>query len=58
ITSSNPVDHIILERGYISLYVPLYSPELNTIEAFWKVLKDRVRGDELTNTEILFSRVI
>ncbi|EIE83399.1 hypothetical protein RO3G_08104 [Rhizopus delemar RA 99-880] len=30
------VDPIILQRGYIPVYLPPYSPELNPIEMFWK----------------------
>lgn len=58
INSPDAVDPIILERSYITLYVPPYSPELNPTEAFWKVLKDRVRRGELADVETLPSRVI
>ncbi|KAI8880694.1 hypothetical protein K501DRAFT_190629, partial [Backusella circina FSU 941] len=34
----NIIDPVIIERGY-----PPYSPELDPIEQFWKVLKDSVR---------------
>jgi hypothetical protein len=51
------VDSIILERDYIPAYLPPYSPELNPIELFWKVLKDRVKGGKLTDIETLSSRV-
>lgn len=57
IHSSDAFDPIILEREYIPLFVPLYLPELNPIETFWKVLKGRVRRDESTDTETLFSRL-
>jgi transposase len=58
IHSSNTVDSITLERGYIPLYVPFYSPEPNSIEMFWKVSKDQVGRGESTGTETLFPRVI
>lgn len=58
IHSRDVVDPIVLERGYIPVYLPPYSPELNPIEMFWKVLKDRVRREKLTDTETLSSRVI
>jgi transposase len=50
------LDSIILERDYIPAYLPPYSPELNPIELFWKVLKDRVKGGKLTDIETLSSR--
>jgi transposase len=58
IHSSDAIDHIIKERGYIPLYLPPYSPELNPIEMFWKVLKDRVKRGKLSDVETLTSRVI
>ncbi|RCH98780.1 hypothetical protein CU098_010422 [Rhizopus stolonifer] len=53
IYSPNAVDPIILEKGYIQQYVSPYSSELNPVEMFWKVLKDRVRRA----AETLSSRV-
>ena len=52
------VDPIIIERGYTPVYLPPYSPELNPIEMFWKVLKDRVRRTRLTDLETLITRII
>ncbi|KAK4515513.1 TPT domain-containing protein [Mucor velutinosus] len=52
------VDPVIVERGYIPVYLPPYSPELKPIEMFWKVLKDRVRRGKLNNVETLTSRII
>ncbi|KAG1049586.1 hypothetical protein G6F43_008094 [Rhizopus delemar] len=49
---------IFIQRGYKPLYVPLYSSELNPIELFWKVSKDRIRRSELVDAETLSSRVI
>ncbi|ORE17491.1 hypothetical protein BCV71DRAFT_181375, partial [Rhizopus microsporus] len=46
------------ERGYIPLHVPPYSLELDLIEMFWKVTKDRIRRSELIDAETLSSRVI
>lgn len=56
--SPDAVDLIILERSYIPLYVPHYSPEPNPIEAIWKVLKGRVKRYELISAKTLPSRVI
>ncbi|EIE81118.1 hypothetical protein RO3G_05823 [Rhizopus delemar RA 99-880] len=52
------VDPIASQRGYIPVYLPPYSPELNPIEMFWKVLKDRVKRGKLTDAETLSSRII
>jgi transposase len=53
IHSHDIVDPIIIERGYIPVYLPPYSPELNPIEQFWKVLKDRVKRGKLKEVEYL-----
>lgn len=58
IHSHDIVDPIIIERGYIPVYLPPYSPEPNPIEHFWKVLKDRVRRGKLTDVETITSRFI
>ena len=58
IHSHDLVNFIIIERGYIPVYLPPYSPELNLIEQFWKVLNDRVRRNKLKDVETLTSRVI
>ncbi|KAG1091888.1 hypothetical protein G6F42_019328 [Rhizopus arrhizus] len=52
------IDPIILGRGYIPVYLPPYSPELNPIEMSWKVLKDHVRRTLLTATESLTLRIV
>ncbi|ORE22707.1 hypothetical protein BCV71DRAFT_171299, partial [Rhizopus microsporus] len=36
---------------YIPVYLPPCSPELNPIEQFWKVLKDRVKRGKLKDVE-------
>ncbi|KAI8890717.1 hypothetical protein K501DRAFT_168043 [Backusella circina FSU 941] len=58
IHSHDIVDPVIVERGYIPVYLPLYSPELNPIEMFWKVLKNRVRKGKPNNVETLTLRII
>ncbi|CEP13779.1 hypothetical protein [Parasitella parasitica] len=58
IHSPQLIDPFIIERGYIPVYLPPYSPELNPIEMFWKVLKDRVKRTALTTAETLNSRII
>lgn len=38
--------------------LPPYSPELNLIELFWKVLKDRVKRAILKDLETVSPRII
>lgn len=40
------------------MYFPTCLSELNSIEIFWKVLKDKIRQSKLSNLEILTTRVI
>lgn len=37
------IDEMIVERGYRSIYLPPYSPELNPIEQFWAIVKNKVK---------------
>lgn len=39
----NLINPIIKKRGYIPVYLPPYSPELNPIEKFWSIVKSKVR---------------
>ncbi|RCH81800.1 hypothetical protein CU098_001716, partial [Rhizopus stolonifer] len=57
-TPRDVVDPIASQRGYIPVYLPPYSPELNSIEMFWKVLKDRVKREKLTDAETLSLGII
>lgn len=54
----NVVYLIVSQRGYIPVHLPPYSPELNPIEMFWKVLKDRVKRGKLADAGTLSSRII
>ncbi|CAO3634696.1 unnamed protein product [Mucor hiemalis] len=47
-----------IKRGYTPVYLPRYSPELNPIEQFWKVLKDRVRRNKSNDVEDHTSQII
>lgn len=59
IHSPDFVDPVIIGRNYVPVYLPPYSPELNSIiEMFWEVLKDRIKRNKLSNEETLTSRVI
>ncbi|KAG0786120.1 hypothetical protein G6F22_007727 [Rhizopus arrhizus] len=52
------IDPVIIRRGYIPIYLPLYSPELNHIEQFWAVLKSIVKRTKFSDIETLSSRII
>ncbi|EIE88315.1 hypothetical protein RO3G_13026 [Rhizopus delemar RA 99-880] len=52
------IDPVIIRRGYIPVYLPPYSPELNPIEQFWAVLKSKVKRTKLSDIETLRSRII
>lgn len=58
IHSHDIIDPITIKRGYTPVYLPIRLPELSTTEQFWKILKDRIRRDKLTDVETLTSRVI
>ncbi|KAG1144704.1 hypothetical protein G6F37_003151 [Rhizopus arrhizus] len=49
---------VIIRRGYIPIYLPLYSPELNPIEHFWAALKSKVKRTKFSDIETLSSRII
>ncbi|KAG1474808.1 hypothetical protein G6F56_000128 [Rhizopus delemar] len=54
----NLINPIIEKRGHIPVYLSPYSPELNSIENFWSIVKSKVRRHALKNTETLIGRVI
>lgn len=57
IHGNKEIEEIIEERGYRSVYLPPYSPELNPIEQFWSVLKDKVKRSQFGDTEDLKTRI-
>lgn len=52
------INPIIEKRGYIPVYLPPYSPELNPIESFWSIAESKVRRHALKNTKTLTGRII
>jgi hypothetical protein len=52
------IDPLIEKRGYVPVYLPPYSPELNPIEDFWAIVKSKVKRHALKETETLISRII
>lgn len=45
IHTSNLIEEVVKRRnrGYKCVYFPLYSPELNLIEQFWTLVKDKTK---------------
>ncbi|KAG0734083.1 hypothetical protein G6F35_012903 [Rhizopus arrhizus] len=52
------IDPLIEKRGYVPVYLPPYSPELNPIEDFWAIIKSKVKRHALKDTETLIGRII
>ncbi|CAO3653330.1 unnamed protein product [Mucor hiemalis] len=53
------VPALIEKRGYVPVYLPPYSPELNPIEDFWAIVKSKVKRHALKDTEtLIISRII
>lgn len=47
-----------IERsGYKMMYLPPYSPELNSIEQFWGVFKGKMKCDRLLAEENLSDQI-
>ncbi|KAG2210093.1 hypothetical protein INT45_013875 [Circinella minor] len=52
------INPLIEKRGYIPVYLPPYSPELNPIEDFWSIVKSKVKRHALKGTETLTGRIV
>lgn len=57
IHTAKEIDAMITERGYRCIYLPPYSPELNPIEQFWSIVKNKVKRSQFQNTEDLATRI-
>lgn len=57
IYTSQDITNLIETRGYRAIYLPPYSPELNTIEDFWSVVKNSVKRSVFQETEDLKTRI-
>ncbi|KAG1489538.1 hypothetical protein G6F49_012200 [Rhizopus delemar] len=58
IHTHNDIDELITLRGYRSIYIPPYSPELNPIEQFWSVVKNKVKRGTFSDDEDLKTRIV
>lgn len=57
IHTAKEIDELITKRGHKSIYLPPYSPELNPIEQFWAIVKNKVKRSRFEDKEDLFTRV-
>ena len=57
IHNSADIGKYINSRGYIFVYLPPYSPELNPIEEFWSVVKSKVKRNKFLEKESLMTRI-
>ncbi|KAG1154276.1 hypothetical protein G6F37_009600 [Rhizopus arrhizus] len=57
IHTHNDIDKLITLRGYRSIYLPSYSPELNPIEQFWSAVKNKVKRGMFSDDEDLKTRI-
>ncbi|GAA5813962.1 hypothetical protein MFLAVUS_007452 [Mucor flavus] len=53
IHTHNDIDKLITLKGYRSIHLPSYSPELNPIEQFWSVVKNKVKRGMFSDDEDL-----
>ncbi|KAI8874653.1 hypothetical protein K501DRAFT_204105, partial [Backusella circina FSU 941] len=51
------IDELITKRRYKSIYLPTYSPELNPIEQFCAIVKNKVKRSRFENKEDLVTRI-
>jgi transposase len=57
IHTSQEISAMVADRGYRSVYLPPYSPELNPIEKFWTIVKNKVKRSQFNDTEDLITRI-
>lgn len=52
------IETLVTNRGYRCVCIPPYSPELNSIEQFWSLVKNRVnKRSKFKDKEDLFTRI-
>jgi hypothetical protein len=57
IHTADEIEEMISKRGYRSIYLPPYSPELNPIENFWSTMKTYVKRTKFNGTDDLKMRI-
>jgi transposase len=58
IHTSSEIQNLIESRGYKCVYLPPYSPFLNTIEEFWSKVKAGIERECLSATDNLSQRIV
>jgi transposase len=51
------IQKYIESRGYCCVYLPPYSPELNSIEQFWSVAKNKLKKEKMLEEEKMATRI-
>ncbi|KAI8889525.1 hypothetical protein K501DRAFT_266706 [Backusella circina FSU 941] len=51
-------DPVVLNQGYVPIYLHHYSPELSPIENIWAILKEKVKHNILKDAESLTTEII
>lgn len=57
IHTADEIEEMISKRGYRSIYLPPYFPELNPIENFWSTMKSYVKRTKFNDTDDLKMRI-
>lgn len=57
IHTSKDIERYITSCDYGCIYLPPYSPELNPIEQFWSVVKNKLKREKLLEKETISSRI-
>ncbi|KAG1164817.1 hypothetical protein G6F36_013707 [Rhizopus arrhizus] len=52
IHTADVIDNMITERGYKCVYLPPYSPELNPIEQFLSIVKNKVKRSQFQDKDL------
>ena len=57
IHTADLIDEMIATRGCRNIYLPPYSTELNLIENFWSIVKNKVKRSSFVDAEDLATRI-
>lgn len=57
IHTADSIERLIVSCGYGCIYLPPYSPELNSIEQFWFVVKRKLKSEKMLENETLNTRI-
>jgi transposase len=57
IHTADNIEKLIVSRDYGRVFLPPYSPELNSIEQFWFAVKSKLNKENLLENETLTLRI-